>query len=195
MALIFSVPPEESLDALRSAAEDNPGYREVAGAAFDEAGSADPMDLLPHRIYTAGLTDLAKGKWNGKAQLVGWRYLLQRDGTASFSAEVNVVSGEHTFSQLNQGPFVGQTADLVEKAEQSGRVEDGSYELNVLRIPALYVMALWLRNMENGGDIVIPMGPTIPELEPGREYDLDEISLILAKAAQARLSFDDTPRS
>lgn len=191
MALTISTPPQGSLQALQAGAAEFSGVADITGAA----GSARAEGMLPHKIFTIGLTDLVDKSWVGKTRMVGWRYLIQRPDGVALSAEVEASSsGEHRLSQLNEGPFVEQTAELASDARSSQRVENGSYELAVLRIPAIYVMALWLKSQGGGDDIIIPMAPTLDELEPGREYGIDEITPILVAAARERLEFDDAPQ-
>jgi len=192
MALIIPTPPTESMQALQHAVATYPEIRNRTGAI----NAAQTEGMLPHRVFTVGLAELVSGDFVTQARFVGWRYLIRQDGGAGVSAEVDVApTGEHRFAQLNEGPFVGQTADLISQMQASDRVQNGTYELNVLRIPGIYVMALWLRDMNGGEDIVIPMSPTVETLEPWRQYDASEISPILAQAATERLGFDDAPRA
>ncbi len=196
MALIIPTPPAESLNALQSAVADYPEVRALVGANFTAIGPAGSDNLLPHKVFTVGLSDLVSGNWVAAAQLVGWRYLMQRQGVPGVSAEVAVSSsGEHRFAQLNEGPFVDQTAHLIAEVDGREPMKGGSYELAVLRIPALYVMALWMRGNGQSEDVIIPMEPTLETLEPGHQYTIAELSPILAAAASERLGFDDTPQA
>ena len=45
------------------------------------------------------------------------------------------------------------------------RIRDGKVEARVIRIPALYVMALWLKDLEGDKDVIVPMAPA-PPLQP-----------------------------
>ena len=93
--------------------------------------------------------------------------------------------------QANEGPFVESTADAIDQAERDPELADGDYEVRVLRIPALYVMALWLKDERGGADVLIPLDPTPAPLEAGRKYAPAELSSTLAEAARARLAFYD----
>jgi hypothetical protein len=88
---------------------------------------------------------------------------------------------------------VAGTLAALDRARSA--VTTGSFELRVLRIPALYVMALWLHGESGNRDVVIPMAPTHHLLEPGRAYEGGEFTSTLAPAASERLEFDDSPRS
>lgn len=186
MGLTISTPPQESLNALEAASSQFSSVIDISGALH----SGSPETTLPHQVFTIGLTDLANGSRLDNAVLVGWRFLL-----GNVAAEVNAPSYNSEGVSLNEGPFVQQTADLVARASASRRVENGTYELAVLRIPGIYVMALWLKSGNSKDDIFIPMKPTLEELEPGREYGVDEFTSILVNAAQARLAFDDAPQT
>lgn len=191
MALTISTPSQDSLKALEAAAAQFSGVINISQALHANASEG----TLPHQVFTVGLTDLSDRSWVEKARLVGWRYLLQGQNGVAMAAEVNASSSGDQGVSLNEGPFVEQTADLLADARASQNVEDGDYEFAVLRIPAIYVMALWLKSRNSGDDIFIPMGPTLEELEPGREYRLDEITPILVAAAKDALAFDNAPRS
>ncbi len=191
MALTISTPSQDSLKALEAAAPQFSGVMNISQALHANASEG----TVPHQVFTVGLSDLNDSTWVEKARPVAWRYLLQgQDGTA-MAAEVNLsAQGDHGVA-LNEGPFVEQTADLLAEARSDQSVENGDYEFAVLRIPAIYVMALWLKSRNSGDDIFIPMGPTLEELEPGRHYGLDEITSILVAAAKDALAFDSAPRS
>lgn len=191
MGLIISTPSQGALNALESAATQFSGVMDISGALR----SNGPENTLPHQVFTVGLTNLVDKNWVANVQLAGWRFLLQSQDGTRVAAEVNASSSADQGVSLNEGPFVQQTADLVSQARTSQSVANGDYEFTVLRIPGIYVMALWLRNRNSGGDIFIPMQPTLEELEPGREYGLDEITPILVAAAKTRLAFDDAPQS
>ncbi|MGH3927490.1 MAG: triple tyrosine motif-containing protein, partial [Pseudonocardiaceae bacterium] len=75
------------------------------------------------------------------------------------------------------------------------RLAAGDYEVRLLRIPALYFVALWLKDEKGRDDILIPLDPAPAPFEPGRSYRPDEVLAELAASARTRLEFDDAEGS
>ncbi len=189
--------PAESLESLRA------GLELVLDAPVEDVVlrmAAAPHDKAPglqHAVYSVGLDDLASGDGLSRAKLVAWRYLLGEGDNITQAAEVfyDEKNETHEFLALNEGPFVQPTATALQAAEQAERVQRGSYELRVLRIPALYVVALWLKDDSGEDDLFVPMEPTHHALVPGQTYSREELDAILSVAAKERLGFDDSPES
>jgi hypothetical protein len=143
---------------------------------------------VPHDVYSLGLDQLSAGATIQDAEPVGQRFLVVDGDTPVSSAEVTPEGGAF---QANEGPFVAATLAAIEQAEQDPELTDGRYELRLLRIPALYLMALWLKDDDGDGDLVIPLDPSPEPLEAGRHYRPDELVAELARMAEARSEFDD----
>ncbi len=62
-----------------------------------------------------------------------------------------------------------------------------------VRIPGIYLVALWLRDEDGGrdGDVVVPLAPAPPPLEAGRNYPPAEIRPLLQRLAEERLAVRD----
>jgi hypothetical protein len=165
----------------------------AARPEFQRRGMAlsEPARLelaVPHDVYSLGLDRLAAGASLQDAEPVGQRFLVVDGDTPVSSAEV---TPEGEDFQANEGPFVAATLAAVERAEQDPELSDGRYELRLLRVPALYLMALWLKDEDGDGDRVIPLDPAPEPLEPGRHYRPDELIGELARMAEARMEFDE----
>jgi hypothetical protein len=152
---------------------------------------------VPHPVYTLTLEDIVQQRSLAVARTTGWRYLIQEGDSAIASAEVitDARGVVQTFSQFNEGPFVAATARTIVAAEEIPQVEDGVYELRLLQIPALYVMALWLKDAEGNRDLILPMEPMPNELEAGRSYTEAEFLAALEDLAQEQQRFDSSPVS
>ncbi len=96
---------------------------------------------------------------------------------------------------VNEGPFVKATAAAQKAAAKLPQVREGSVEARVIRIPALYVMALWLKDLDGDDDVVIPMAPAPPFLEANRPYTEREFLKALAGPAKARRQFSNEPNA
>jgi hypothetical protein len=55
-----------------------------------------------------------------------------------------------------------------------------------LRLPAVYLMALWLKDRSEDDDLLVPLAPTPPGVEPGRSYDESELFALLRDQARSR---------
>jgi hypothetical protein len=152
---------------------------------------------VPHPIYMLTLEDIVQQRSLEVAHPTGWRYLIQEGESAIASAEVLTdASGVvQTFSQFNEGPFVGATIRTLLTAEDLPEVEASAYELRLLQIPALYVMVLWLKDTEGDLDLILPMEPMPNELEAGRSYTESEFLAALEGLAQELQRFDSSPVS
>lgn len=133
----------------------------------------------PHPVYTLAVEDLAGGRALAEsARLIGWRYLLMRGDTPESAVELSCASdgSRVKFAGLSRGPFVAATYDAIRIAEHVDAVVSGEYELRLLRIPALYAMALWLKGMEGDGDIVLPIGSEEPGTLTSQPRDLSSMA-------------------
>ena len=171
MTLHLLTPPQESQTALSAAL-----YAPVAGRAVGlralAATSPPKQAKLPHPVYVLGLDKFVGTCRAADAKLVCWRYLVGDSDTHEFAAEIGVDTekNHHSFSSFNEGPFVGDTAEQLGVAQRDPRVAAGDYELRMLRIPALYLMALWLKDNRSDDDLFIPVGVVQPPLKPSTLY-------------------------
>lgn len=113
----------------------------------------------PHEVFTMGLDDLAAGAGLDRAEPVGWRYLVTDGNQVIASAETAPArDGTQEVSQFTEGPFVLGTDKAVKIVRRLPQLEKKGYELRLLRIPALYVMALWLHAPTD--DLLVPLEPS-----------------------------------
>ena len=68
-------------------------------------------------------------------------------------------------------------------------------EARIVRIPALYVMALWLKDLDGDDDVVVPMAPAPPYLEANRPYTEQKFLKALAGPAKERATFSNAPEA
>ncbi|MFC3965390.1 hypothetical protein [Nocardia jiangsuensis] len=134
------------------------------GAKFSTAAlrgaRKDQLDLsTPHQIFTLGLDDITAGAGLEAAQPVGWRYLVVDGSQIIASAETTLApDGTEEMSQFTEGPFVLATDRALKVVRKLPQLAAAGFELRLLRIPALYVMALWLHSPIS--DILAPLDPT-----------------------------------
>jgi hypothetical protein len=164
-----------------------PEYRDRAlGRAKPEA-----LDITaPHDVYTLGLDALADGKGLDTAEPVARRVLIMRSDEPVATAELDDPEGS-TGMSATEGPFTEATATTISEVESWPAVAEGDYELRVLRLPALYFMALWLKDESGNEDLIVPLAPAPAGIEPGRSYDEGELLGELRERARSRLDESD----
>jgi hypothetical protein len=131
---------------------------------------------------------------NAVSQAEGLEAVVRGDRAVA-AAVIDAPEGKSRmqFSHVNSGPFVEETVNAVSQAEGLEAVARGDYEVRLLNIPALYVMALWLHG--EADDLLLPMPPTNESLDAKKVYTPSDLLKRLKRAAQARSAFDDTPRT
>ena len=190
MTLRVAEPTRESIEAVQHNLSELAGRSAFRGRALGRINPLDVALAAPHDVYSLGLDQLAEGASIDSAHPVGRRFMVMDGERPVASAEVAGREDGSGF-QANEGPFVAATARAIEQAEQDPELADGRFELRVLRIPALYLMALWLKDENGDDDVVIPLDPAPAPLESGRRYRPEEVLAELAPVAHERLSFDD----
>lgn len=194
MGVTLDTPPAESLAALSSALKDM--MPTDAAALESMVGGNQAMSELPHEIQNVGLDALASGGGIKEAETVGWRYLPSALPEAAVEVLSDAAGGNHTFSEINRGPYVEATRETLASARSHPQIEKGEYRVTLLRIPALYVMALWFHATDDGDDLVFVIPPMPQELSTGKAgYSIEEFNAVLQEMAEARAKFDDRPEA
>jgi hypothetical protein len=130
----------------------------------------------PHPVFVATLDDLVAGKLLAAAKQTSWRYLLVQGDAAVAEAELGAVrrgkqrtkGKDLEFLGLTHGPFTKATVDALGAAEQLPQVARADYELRLLKVPAVYLIALWLHGGDQ--DILVPIGDPPGGLEKNKPY-------------------------
>ncbi len=197
MALRTIQPPPQVLELVKAALQTHLGGG-ARVAAMQGATLPQMSATLPHQVYSLNLNDLVGADPLAKAQLVGWRHLITGGNQTAMAAEVacDDRGGSLRFSHLHEGPLVGGLAQALVAAEHAPEVNQGSYEVRVLRIPSIYVMSLWLKADAPNTDLFIPVAPTNRLLTPGHMYAAAEFADLLKRIAQEHIQhpFNSAPK-
>jgi hypothetical protein len=180
MPLHLPDPPAGVTDTVRSTAKQFAGSDHHSLKALRGA-KADHVDVAtPHQVFTMNADDLASGAGLEKARPVGWRHIVEEDGKPIASSETTLAQDgtTHVPSHLNEGPYVNATAEAVAAAQALPQVAGTDYELRVLRIPALYFMALWLHS--TAADLLVPLAPS----PIGQEGQVAPAAAVLSELSQ-----------
>lgn len=153
-----------------------------------------------HAVYFVPLDALAEGKLLQAAKQTSWRYLLVQDNAPVAEAELaaggrgakGAKSRALDFMSLTHGPFAGATVDALGAAERLPQVARDDYELRLLKIPAVYFVALWLHGAKD--DILLPMGQPPGGLKPNEPYTEAQVIAALRGGVEQARRFDDAHR-
>jgi hypothetical protein len=190
MSLFVPPPPPGGLEVINKALGDLGTRPSTAARAMEDAAPEDIAVAAPHPVYFLGLEDVASGGGLSAAKLVSWRYILLNGDNSLAAAEVSLEEGEGLeFSHVNQGPFVGATVEGVGIAEGLDEVSRNDYELRLLKIPGLYIVALWLHADQQ--DILIPLAPAPSVLTPNIPYSETDFIEAVQPAASNRLQHEE----
>lgn len=201
MPLQLASPPPNAYSLIAQAMS---GLSTVGGAASQVTKVADPSQLnaaLPHQVYTLGSSEIAQGRNLNQARLIAWRFLIQYGlkTVAAIELSCDARGANLSFASLNTGPFAQGTRTVVAQAEAFDVVQKGSYELRVLKAPSVYVMAVWLKNLGGGDDIVLPIpaGPTAVGAPIGGSLPVSSNNFIQGLRSQAIMSlqFNNSPQA
>lgn len=134
-----------------------------------------------HEVFYLPAIDLVHQVSLSNARLVAWR-MSYTAGNRAIAAEVDVsVRPDNTeVTALNEGPFASEP-DAQLKALRQARA-NGTFELRILRIPEVYLMAVWLHAREF--DLVVPLKPAPAGLLAGQEYSVRGLATALSSAVR-----------
>ncbi len=190
MSLHVAKPPGENLRIIREALVDLFNYPQMVEDIIGEIDTRRLRLAVPHQVYFVGLLDAAEGHVLSSAELVAWRYILDDGERALAAVEVGCSpSGENLeFSHINEGPYVEATVQGVRLADSLIKESGNDFELRLLNIPSLYIVSLWLFAERS---LLIPLPPTVRELESYSVYMEEPFTQIVRDAAWERLRFDE----
>jgi len=123
------------------------------------AARGEDLELsTPHQVFVMDPDDAEAGGGLARARPVGWRFLVESGGEVLASAEsADQLEGPGSPS-FAEGQAVTSTATAVRAAQALPQVAKGGFELRLLRIPAMYLTALWLH--ASHADLLIPLDPS-----------------------------------
>jgi len=192
MAISIATEPRHVENALRKGVSNvltvYKDTRRLMSAALDRPEGV--TIALPHPVYAGGLSDILDRTLTETAQLSGWRYIVLDGDNAMAAADIRLVSGrrEARFSGLNLGPFVANTVEGMAVAEAWEARQQDDFELRLLAIPSLYLIALWLYG-KTSVFVVLPPAPKI--FEPYGIYSASDLVDQLREPALARMELDE----
>ncbi len=180
MPLTIKNAPDESFNAFQN----NAHSFHKGDIRTDEKG--DHHHYIPHKVYTANATDLAAGKGLSKMVQTGWRYVFEDANGTSHVAEIGIdeTLDEHAFHHVNVGSHVNNFVKNYKSLQEHSFVNEKDYEINILRIPSIYVMAIWLKGQGHDHEFFVPIAPVNSKFEADKTYEYDAFVKLLQEAAR-----------
>ena len=187
MPISFPEPPRPVEEALeQSRARGLPGILRRRG--IDLGGAPDEAPVLPAQpVFSVGLDELLEPGGGEEAEKSvsappSWRY---SGFDAEGRPEVMELAQEATGGAVATGDdrFSAMIREALAAADQDPRVAEHGYEARLFRVPALSLLALWLHTGA-ASDLFVPLGRTVPELEPNRVYSDEEFMKEVRAAAE-----------
>jgi len=196
MPLVTLEPPPASIQGLQEGLRRLSAHRGTA-ALFAPAGGAPASVGTAHKVFSIGLDALAQPDPLDSAQETGWRYLLTSapglGGGAVGAVDVNKVGDQHRFAQMHAGWLSEETRKAINIAQANPDVLGGNYEPRALRVPALLVDALWLKDTQGTNDLVVPIRSAAPKMNVGTVYKAADFIDDLRDIAAGKPKFNDRP--
>jgi len=161
MPLRVATPPPGAYDLVAQAVA---SVSTAGGAASAVVAVRDPARLnatIPHRVYSLTSPQISSGQNVNRARFLAWRFLIQDGSRVVAAVELagDAQGRNLRFASLESGPFVQGTRNAVTMAEGLDTVRASNFELRVLKLASVYAMALWLKNLDGGEDLIIPIQP------------------------------------
>lgn len=191
--------PEESVAELRRSmsGDVNRGDRFSMGGA--EALGGAPVLRFAHEAYALTPEQILRSGSPEEAEARSWRYVIAGPEGASI-AEVAEVRGEtgpaHVFSEASKGLHSQLSEEALRWVHEQAELGEDTFEVRGLRVPAVLVDALWLKNETHpGGDLYTVVRPLKELLVPRRLYSTNEFFDALREAIRQVPVFDNAPQS
>jgi hypothetical protein len=139
----------------------------------------------PHRVAVLDLDRIHSGmSLRSAAHKKGWRFLVHNGNKVVASANSSLSrDGKHGFAHITDGRFVAGTERAIRRAEQLDSVRNGRFEPLLLQAPAIHVVALWLRNLDNDDDLIMPLSPAPKPLRPYRAVSARDFAMAATELA------------
>jgi hypothetical protein len=151
---------------------------------------------VPHPVHFLTLEDASLGHLTDSGAVTRWRFLVQAEDrtVASVDVRTDPASGALRFAAIEEGPFVQGTMDAIHVAESLPEIGAGEFAVSLLCVPALSVIALWLRSNLPNRDLFLTLSPAPTRFKPLHPYSAHSFLGLLRAEADAHPAFDSSPQ-
>jgi hypothetical protein len=197
MPVTFAQPPQQVAEVTRNKLQDMARQQHFRIASL-AAAQPDQIEIASgHPVYNIGLQDLLSNKPLSSLPLTAWRFIVRSGATDAAAAETLTDPQQSTasFASVNSGPFVSGTIAALQSLSTDPAFAKGDWEGRMIRIPALFIMAIWAHEKASGEDIIRVSAPAPEYLDPRKSYTWDQFKAAVEGPAKQKLAFDDSPKS
>jgi hypothetical protein len=164
----------------------------AVGSARHGTRSSTFSLAAPHPVFHLSRDAIRSGGGFETATMSGWKFFVVVRGRAMAMVEAAAQSpsSKRRFAGIWRGRLVSCASASLLRAESRPDVQMGDYVLGMLRVPALHVTALWLRDGQGHGDLdlFIPLDPAPHEVPVGEPMDRVEFMQHLSRAKGSLLT-------
>ena len=193
MPVTFAAPPQQVTQITQRHLQNMAQQKHFTIAPLAAAEPSKIELASGHPIYNIGLSDLLSDRPLTAAPLTAWRFIVNAGMPESAAAET-VQDPEHgipTFASVNAGPFVTGTVAALKALSTDPAFAKGDWEGRMIRIPALYIMAIWAHEKKTNADLIRVTAPVPPYLDANKNYTWPEFKAALQEPAKQKLASDD----
>ncbi|WP_374653698.1 hypothetical protein [Phenylobacterium sp.] len=203
MPLHFARPPEASTNALEAALPAvarrasiathapaiNSGIVSHLRRRRGEAPAA-AREPIAAPVHVIGLDQIAAQKVATTTPKL-WTYMLHADDDEAPAALADIDLHSHAFSAVSEGPQITSLGRRIRSVEADSAASDEHYDVSIIRVPALYLTAMWLKGRDGRPDVVIPEASPKSPLIAGKRYSLEQFNAELKPVAERLLAETD----
>jgi hypothetical protein len=196
MPVIFTEPPRQVKEITERHLQDMAQQKHFTIAPLAAAEPTKIQLASGHAVYNIGLQDLLSNRPLTAAPLTAWRFIVDAGAPDSAAAEAvqDPEQGIPTFASVNAGPFVAGTIAALKSLATDPAFTKGDWEGRMIRIPALYIMAIWAHEKKTGADLIRVTAPVPPYLDATKTYTWQEFKAALQEPAKQKLTNDEDTR-
>jgi hypothetical protein len=149
----------------------------------------------PHAIYDLQADEIVAGGGLASAHPGGFRYMIHTADGAVAAAEVHTDAAGHAnlLATMNYGPFVAATEQALVQLAVNERVRADTYEVRLLRVSAIPVMAIWLKSDAGGADMIYPLAPAPGGLKAETLCSAEDFLNAIMPIAKVRVAAKGSP--
>jgi hypothetical protein len=194
MGLKLPKPPAETQAIVAGAMQRANSFGRLSVMGGATGGAAVVTPVAPHEVYDIGLKELVDGEGLKAAKPVGWRVLVLQGNTPVAAVEYSAAGGgaPASFKSANEGVFVRGTVLGISMAEGLPQLKNEDYELRLLQIPSIYLIALWLQSKDE--NLFVPLDPAPGRFKALNSYSEAAFFELAAELAKGRIGVDDRPK-
>ena len=193
MPFTLAQPPKAVTDLTQSKLQE---IAAANGFRVQALANAKPEQIqleTGHPVYNLGLQDIVANLSLSQLQVSTWRFIVRSGAGEPSAAETLSSRGSRSaeFSSVNSGPFVAGTTEALAAISKDPTFANGSWEGRLLRVPALYIMAIWAHEGAGKNDRLRPVSPAPNFLNAAKTYTWAEFQEAIRPAAEEKLRADD----